>query len=82
MKEAAYWGGLNWNTRLCRSLGSGARHRAIGAEHATIALLRFETLPAALTVIEELASIGRHRFDGLVLALRTGQGRFKLHPAS
>jgi hypothetical protein len=61
---------LNWRTG----------DRAIGTEHATIALSGLQPSTTTLAVIEELASIGRHRFDGLVVALGAGQGRFKLHP--
>jgi hypothetical protein len=60
-------------------LDRGTRHRAVGTEHAAIAGQRLKPRSAALAIIEELASVGGHRFDGLVLALRTGQDRVKLH---
>src|SRR5258708_9023221 len=37
-----------------------------------------ESDAASLAVIEELASIGGHRFNGLMTAFRTRQGRFQL----
>lgn len=56
-------------------------HRAVGAKHAAITRLGFEPGAAAVAVIKELAGIGRHRFGGLVVASRTGNGRFQYHPA-
>jgi hypothetical protein len=56
-----------------------ARHGAVGAEYAAIASQGLQPSAAALAVIEELAGIRWHRFDGFVAAGRAGQGRFKLH---
>jgi hypothetical protein len=46
-----------------------ARHRAVGAENAAVARLGLETLAAALAIVEELASVSRHRFHGLMIAV-------------
>jgi hypothetical protein len=56
-----------------------AFHRAVGAKHTAIARPRLQPYAAPLAVIEELASVGRHRLGRLVGAMRTGDGRFKLH---
>jgi hypothetical protein len=64
---------------LAALLDRGTRHRAVGTEHAAIASQRLKPRSAALAIIEKLASVGGHRFDGLVSALRTGQDRVKLH---
>jgi hypothetical protein len=42
-------------------------------------LLRLQPRAAALAVIEELASVGRHGFGGLMAALRASEGGDKLH---
>lgn len=63
-------------------LDRGAWHRAVGAEHAAVASERLKPRSAALAVVEELAGVGRHGLGSLVLALGTGQRRFKLHPST
>jgi hypothetical protein len=48
------------------------RHAALGTEHATIAKFGLQQFAAAGAVVEELASISRHGFGGLVAAMWTG----------
>jgi hypothetical protein len=43
-----------------------ARHRTVRAEHAAIAREGLEPFAATLAVVEELASIGRHRLGALL----------------
>ena len=57
------------------------RDRAIGAEHAAIAGLGFQSYATTPAVVEELAGVNGHRLDRAMPALRTGQGRYKLHEA-
>jgi hypothetical protein len=56
-----------------------AGHRPERTEHAAIAGQWLELLSAAFADMEELTGIGRHLFDGLKAALRTGEDGFKLH---
>ena len=56
-----------------------AFYAAVAAEYAAVARPGLEHSAAALAVIEKLAGIGRHCFDGLMVAFRTSQRRFKLH---
>ena len=49
------------------------RNVAVGAEDAAIALQWAQHLSAMAAVIEELASIGRHRLFGNAVALRAGE---------
>lgn len=46
-----------------------ARHRAVRAENAAIAGLRFEPLAAVFAIVEELAGIRRHVLSRLMAAL-------------
>jgi hypothetical protein len=55
------------------------RHRSVGAKHATVARKGFEPFAAPFAVVEELASISRHRLDGLIAAFRASQDGLKLH---
>lgn len=61
-------------TRLSRVLNRRARHVAIGTEHTTVAFERAQHGPAVSAVIEELASVGRHRLLGYAGALRAREG--------
>jgi hypothetical protein len=78
------------STRAAGSLGLAsthcldrrARHRAIGAEHATISLLRTQCRAAAGTFVKELAGIGRHGFRFGGSATRAGDNGFKDHGSS
>jgi hypothetical protein len=56
-----------------------ARQRFVRAKDTAIARKRLEPFAASFAVIEKLASIGRHRLDGLMAAFRTSQGGLKLH---
>jgi hypothetical protein len=56
-----------------------AGRRAERTEHAAIAGQWLELLSAAFADMEELTGIGRHLFDGLKTALRTGENGFELH---
>jgi hypothetical protein len=68
----------SWTLRAAISqLDRRARHRSVGAEHTAIALPGFETLTAIPAIKEELAGVGRHRFDRPMIAMRTGQDRFQ-----
>src|SRR5216684_1023502 len=58
------------------------RHRAVRAEHAAIACEGLEPFATALAVIEELAGIGRHRFDSLIAAFGASECGLKLHTDS
>ena len=58
------------------------RHGGVRAKHAAVASQGLQPGATALAVIEDLAGVGRHRFNGLVLADRTSQCRLKLHRAS
>lgn len=68
---------------LAALLNRWARHRSVGAKHATVARQGLERLFAALTPVKEPAGICRHLLDSFMAAHRTGQGRcqdgFKLH---
>ena len=55
-----------------------ARHVAIRAENAAIALERAQHLSAMAAVVEELACISRHGLDRDAAARRTGEGRDEL----
>jgi hypothetical protein len=59
-----------------------ARYRAVGAEHAAVALERLQPHPAAFAVVEELAGIGRHRLDRLMAAFRACELRLQVHDLS
>jgi hypothetical protein len=63
------------------SLNRWARHRAIRAEHAAIALPRSQRRAAADTFVEELAGISRHGFRFGGSAMRAGDNAFKDHGA-
>lgn len=52
-------------------------HRAIGTENAAIARFRTQQCAASFAVVKELARIGRHGFQRLVFAMRTGQRAFE-----
>ena len=56
-----------------------ARDRAVRAEQATVARKRLQALAATFAVVEELAGISRHRFNGLMAAFGTSQCGFSLH---
>ena len=56
-----------------------ARDRAVRAEHATVARKRLQALAATFAVVEELAGISRHRFNGPMAAFGTSQCGFSLH---
>jgi hypothetical protein len=60
-------------------LNRRAGHRPERTEHAAIAGQWLELLSAAFADMEELTGIGRHLFDGLKTALRTGENGFELH---
>src|SRR6478752_9495746 len=60
-------------------LNGWAGNRAIGTEHAAIALLRPEQCAASLALVEELAGVGRHRLGRRVSAMRAGNQGLKLH---
>ena len=55
------------------------RHRAIGAEHATVPRQRLEPFAAPVAVIEELAGIRGHLPGRLMAAFRAGDDRFLNH---
>jgi hypothetical protein len=55
------------------------RHRSVGAKHATVARKGVEPFATPFAVVEELASISRHRLDGLMAAFRASQVGLKLH---
>jgi hypothetical protein len=63
------------------SLNRWARHRAIRAEHAAIALPWMQRRAAADTFVEELAGINRHGFRFGGSAMRAGDNAFKDHGA-
>jgi hypothetical protein len=63
------------------SLNRWARHRAIRAEHAAIALLWTQRRAAADTFVEELAGINRHGFRFGGSAMRASDNAFKDHGA-
>jgi hypothetical protein len=63
------------------SLNRWARHRAIRAEHAAIALLWTQRRASADTFVEELAGINRHGFRFGGSAMRAGDNAFKDHGA-
>ena len=63
-------------------LNRRARHRAIRAEHAAIALPGTQRGAAADTFVEELAGISRHGFRFGGSAMRAGHNAFKDHGAS
>jgi len=67
--------------RCARTLGLDRRtgYRAVGAEHAAIAVLRPQPHPAACTFIKELAGVGRHRLRFRGAAVGTGDDRLKKH---
>jgi hypothetical protein len=54
-------------------------HGAVRAEHATIACERFQRLAAALADIKELAGVGSHLLDSLMVASRAGECGVELH---
>jgi hypothetical protein len=56
-----------------------ARYRAVRAEYAAIACERFQRLAAAPADIEELAGVGWHLLDGLMVASRAGECGVELH---
>ena len=66
---------------LARPLGLNrrARHRAIGAEHATIAGLWLQLCAATGALVKELTSIGRHGLRFRDRAMRTSDGRLNKH---
>jgi hypothetical protein len=63
---------LNWRTR----------YRAVGTEHATIALFRPEHRATAGAFIKEATGIGRHGFRFCGHAVRAGDDGFKDHGMS
>jgi hypothetical protein len=63
----------------CIILDWGTRHRTVRAENAAVPGKWLKPLSAAFTVIEKLACISRHRFQGLMSAFRTGQDGLELH---
>jgi hypothetical protein len=70
---------MSWLVTLTAKSGAAlallhrrAAHRAEGAKHTTIAWFGLEPGTTRLANIEELAGIGRHRFDRSMTALRTG----------
>jgi hypothetical protein len=71
-----------WHAATQVALYRGARHRAVGAEHAAIAREGLEPFATALAVIEELAGIGRHRLDSLIAAFGASECGLKLHTGS
>ena len=72
-------GGLAAASALAVLLDRRAGHGAVRAKHAAVARQRLQPSAAALAVIEELAGVRWHRFNGLVSADRTSQCRLKLH---
>src|SRR5579885_119494 len=60
--------------RFPRQLHRRARHIRIRTKHAAIAGFGFQQRAAALAVVEELASIGRHGFRLAMTALGAGDG--------
>jgi hypothetical protein len=54
----------------------------IGAEHAAIARFGLQPGAASAAIVEELASVGRHRLHRLMAAGRTNERGFKLHALS
>src|SRR5262249_13412763 len=63
-----------------RTLKPGrARHRTVGAEHATIARLRPQAGAAAGAFVIESAGIGRHDLRFGHAAMRTSNDRFADH---
>src|SRR4029453_4138046 len=56
-----------------------ARHRTVGAKNAAVARLGLETLAAALAIVEELASVSRHRFHGRMVAMGADYRGFQMH---
>src|SRR5262249_13985963 len=56
-----------------------ARHRTVGAEHATIARLRPQPCAATGALVKELAGISRHGLGFCGSAIRTGDNGFKDH---
>lgn len=67
--------------RLARAfrLNGRTRKRTVGAEHATVTLLRSQLRAAAGAHIEELARVGRHCFRLRGRAVRTGDTGFWDH---
>lgn len=53
--------------------------RAIGAEYAAVARQRLQQRAAALTFVEELARVGRHRFLRLKATVRAGDDGLQLY---
>ena len=62
-----------------RQLHRGARHRAVGTEHATIARQGLERLPAALASVKEAAGIDRHLLGRSMPTPRAGEYGFGLN---
>jgi hypothetical protein len=52
---------------------------SVGTEHAAVSGLRLEHLAAPFAVVEVLARIRGHRFDGPMAAIRTGNGGLQDH---
>jgi len=63
-------------------LNRRTRYRAVGTEHATIALLRLKHPATAGAFIKEAAGIGRHGFRFCGGAVRAGDDGFKDHGIS
>jgi hypothetical protein len=61
------------------SLHRRPRHRAIGAEHTTIARLRLQLCAAASALVKELTGVGRHGLRFRERAVRTSDDRLKKH---
>jgi hypothetical protein len=60
-----------------RALNRRARNVAVGAEDAAIPSLGLQNRSAGLAVIEELTSVGRHRLQRAMAAVRTRKGGFQ-----
>ena len=59
-----------------------ARHVGVGAKHAAVSRLRVKPEAAAGADIEELAGVGRHRFDCSVATAGTSNRGFEDHSLS
>lgn len=78
----ASWAGSRGRLRtaLAPGLDRRTRHRTVRAEHTTVAGLWLQPRRTGLAVIEELAGVRRHCFDGPVAAVGARDGRNEDHP--